>query len=71
MTAREDMIFYSLKKWELKDTGKYNIFQLKESNGMDLISLIIMMGNLNVIRHVIENYGTWINGLMSTDRAHT
>jgi len=38
---------------------------------MDLISLIIMMGNLNVIRHVIENYGTWINGLMSTDRAHT
>lgn len=56
LTQREDLIFYSLKKWQIKDNNKYNIFTLKEIGGYDVFSLMIMTNNEEIIHHVLSSY---------------
>lgn len=56
LTQRDDIIFYAFKKWEMKDEKKYNIFNLKDNAGYDVMSMLIMMNNELVLSHILSNY---------------
>jgi len=54
LTFKEDIIMYTLKKWELKDSKQYNIFELCDEGGYDVFAFVLMLNNEHLLTHVLN-----------------